>query len=172
MDEPINKLTNLKSFYPLAEGIPGNRIFFIMAEGIEGNVKIQLEKEQLLQLSLIIQELLASSNKEIKITHLTEKLTSREKININTQLIRLEIEKDNLLELFLLNIYDTSSSKIPIIQICAYVNEIKIFAEKSIKVCASGRPICPLCGNPINPEEHICPRSNGHVKKDDLEFES
>jgi len=171
MDKPINKLTNLKFFHPLAEGIPGNRVFFIMAEGIEGNVKIQLEKEQLLQLSLIIQELLAS-NKEIKTTHLTEELTSKEKININTQLIRLEIKKDNLSELFLLNIYDTSSSKIPIIQICAYINEIKIFAENSIKVCASGRPICPLCGNPINSEEHICPRSNGHIKKDDLEFES
>jgi uncharacterized repeat protein (TIGR03847 family) len=30
------------------------------------------------------------------------------------------------------------------------------------KVAASGRPICALCGNPIDPDGHFCPPSNGH----------
>ncbi len=29
-------------------------------------------------------------------------------------------------------------------------------------VVAAGRPPCRLCGAPIDPEGHICPRSNGH----------
>jgi uncharacterized repeat protein (TIGR03847 family) len=29
-------------------------------------------------------------------------------------------------------------------------------------VVAAGRPPCPLCGGPIDPTGHICPRSNGH----------
>jgi len=29
-------------------------------------------------------------------------------------------------------------------------------------VVAAGRPPCPLCGNPLDPEGHVCPRQNGH----------
>ena len=29
-------------------------------------------------------------------------------------------------------------------------------------VVAAGRPPCPLCGAPLNPDGHVCPRSNGH----------
>ena len=31
-------------------------------------------------------------------------------------------------------------------------------------VVASGRQPCPLCGGPIDPEGHVCPRSNGFHK--------
>lgn len=30
------------------------------------------------------------------------------------------------------------------------------------EVVAAGRPPCPLCGGPMDPAGHICPRSNGH----------
>ena len=30
------------------------------------------------------------------------------------------------------------------------------------EVCMGGRPICPLCNQPIDPKGHICPRTNGH----------
>jgi uncharacterized repeat protein (TIGR03847 family) len=29
-------------------------------------------------------------------------------------------------------------------------------------VVAAGRKPCPLCGGPLNPEGHVCARSNGH----------
>jgi uncharacterized repeat protein (TIGR03847 family) len=36
------------------------------------------------------------------------------------------------------------------------------FVERAAKVVASGRPPCPLCGQPLDPQGHICPRRNGH----------
>jgi uncharacterized repeat protein (TIGR03847 family) len=36
------------------------------------------------------------------------------------------------------------------------------FVERASKVVASGRPPCPLCGQPLDPQGHICPRRNGH----------
>ena len=30
------------------------------------------------------------------------------------------------------------------------------------EVVAAGRPPCPLCGGPLDPQGHICPRTNGH----------
>jgi len=35
-------------------------------------------------------------------------------------------------------------------------------ARHGAVVCAAGRPRCPLCGNPIDPEGHRCPALNGH----------
>jgi uncharacterized repeat protein (TIGR03847 family) len=35
------------------------------------------------------------------------------------------------------------------------------FAAKSLELVASGRPLCPVCGLPIDPEGHLCPRKNG-----------
>src|SRR5438094_7238273 len=35
-------------------------------------------------------------------------------------------------------------------------------ARHGALVCAAGRPRCPLCGNPIDPEGHRCPALNGH----------
>ena len=171
MNEPVIKLTNLISFYPLAEGRPGNRVFFILAEGAQGKTKIRLEKEQLLQLSLIIQELL-TDEKDLDTPVIEKKPNNNEKINLNIQLMSLEVKKDNISGLFLFDIYDSRSKKIPIIQIYVSVEKIKFFAADAIKVCASGRPLCPLCGEPINPEGHVCPRTNGHINKKDLEFDS
>ncbi len=27
----------------------------------------------------------------------------------------------------------------------------------------AGRPLCPLCGGPLDPKGHDCPRTNGHA---------
>jgi uncharacterized repeat protein (TIGR03847 family) len=37
------------------------------------------------------------------------------------------------------------------------------FIVHAAQVMAAGRPPCPLCGMPLNPEGHICPRRNGYM---------
>ncbi len=37
------------------------------------------------------------------------------------------------------------------------------FAEQARALVKAGRPICPMCSRPKDPDGHICPRSNGHV---------
>jgi uncharacterized repeat protein (TIGR03847 family) len=36
------------------------------------------------------------------------------------------------------------------------------FVKRAAEVVASGRPPCPLCGQPLDKQGHICPRKNGH----------
>ena len=36
------------------------------------------------------------------------------------------------------------------------------FVARAARVVASGRSPCPLCGAPLDPRGHICPRRNGH----------
>ncbi len=39
--------------------------------------------------------------------------------------------------------------------------EARDFARRAELVVSAGRPPCPLCANPLDPEGHICPRLNG-----------
>src|SRR5947209_1684755 len=38
----------------------------------------------------------------------------------------------------------------------------RAFIERARRVISAGRPPCPLCGLPLDPEGHICPRQNGY----------
>ena len=38
----------------------------------------------------------------------------------------------------------------------------RAFIQRAERVVAGGRPPCPLCGAPLDPRGHICPRRNGH----------
>jgi len=40
--------------------------------------------------------------------------------------------------------------------------QARAFAKRAEQVVAAGRPPCPFCGLPLDPENHICPRQNGH----------
>jgi uncharacterized repeat protein (TIGR03847 family) len=36
------------------------------------------------------------------------------------------------------------------------------FAIRAVQLIEAGRPPCPLCGLPLDPRGHNCPRTNGH----------
>jgi len=38
------------------------------------------------------------------------------------------------------------------------------FVEQANELMKGGRPTCPVCSRPMDPEGHVCPRANGHVK--------
>lgn len=40
----------------------------------------------------------------------------------------------------------------------------RAFAARSLALVAAGRPPCPLCGRPLDPQGHICPRKNGKLR--------
>ena len=40
--------------------------------------------------------------------------------------------------------------------------EARSFVNRALTVVAAGRLPCPLCGQPLDPQGHICPRRNGH----------
>ncbi len=37
------------------------------------------------------------------------------------------------------------------------------FVERANDLMKGGRPSCPVCSRPMDPEGHVCPRANGHV---------
>ena len=37
------------------------------------------------------------------------------------------------------------------------------FVDRARALVRAGRPICPMCSQPKDPQGHVCPRSNGHA---------
>jgi uncharacterized repeat protein (TIGR03847 family) len=44
-------------------------------------------------------------------------------------------------------------------------DQIRAMATGGQAAVAAGRPPCPLCGNPLDPEDHVCPKLNGHARR-------
>jgi uncharacterized repeat protein (TIGR03847 family) len=44
----------------------------------------------------------------------------------------------------------------------------RAFAARADRVVNAGRKPCPLCGEPLDPAGHICPRQNGYRRNTDL----
>ena len=45
--------------------------------------------------------------------------------------------------------------------------QARAMASRGSAAVESGRPPCPLCGGPLDPSGHLCPRLNGHAHHDD-----
>lgn len=41
----------------------------------------------------------------------------------------------------------------------------RAFVKRSAQVLDAGRPSCPFCGNPIDPDGHLCVRANGFRRR-------
>jgi uncharacterized repeat protein (TIGR03847 family) len=37
----------------------------------------------------------------------------------------------------------------------------RTFVAQALRLISAGRPPCPLCGQPLDPQGHLCPRRNG-----------
>ncbi len=53
--------------------------------------------------------------------------------------------------------------EVPRARFYATREQMRALSEHALEAVASGRPECPLCGRPINPDGHFCPRTNGHA---------
>ena len=45
----------------------------------------------------------------------------------------------------------------------------RAFVKRASLVIDAGRPDCPFCGNPIDPEGHLCVRANGFRRRDPVQ---
>jgi uncharacterized repeat protein (TIGR03847 family) len=41
-------------------------------------------------------------------------------------------------------------------------SQVRAMCRWGMQVASQGRPICPQCGEPMDPEGHFCPKKNGH----------
>lgn len=75
-----------------------------------------------------------------------------------------EDEEDDEERLFdALSLADGDTDGPDFVRIRLTTAETAAFVERSLRVVAAGRPPCPICGRPLDPQGHLCPRKNGYL---------
>ena len=163
------ELTNITHLIAEAFGEPGDRTFRISAKTDSHLVYIWVEKEHLIQLSLLVFQLSEKvSSNQLNPTDEYIEDHKAEPAIIEFQVGKIALEFDPETELFMIEaIQDDESNVISPIHIQSKIRpEIIIrFAKNALEICAAGRPSCNLCLTPIDKDDqHRCPKLNGHLR--------
>jgi uncharacterized repeat protein (TIGR03847 family) len=153
---------------PFAVGVPGKRTFFL-AIGQKNNwLRIWLEKENLQALALAIEQLLFSLSQEgISLPKAAKSSQPSEDTPSGLPSAELEIvqmtlgyeEGKAIIELLVQG--TGSSEQNPSEVYCrASLAQLRELRSQAVRLCAAGRPLCPLCGGPIDLTGHNCPKLN------------
>ena len=159
-----NEFASVSKLEAEAFGEPGKRTFRIHVDSASSSASLWIEKEQLFQLALAIQQMMAGIL-ESQIGS-PDPPTDREApglTSLDFKVIKLVLGHVPGRGIFTIEAHDENDEEDAAIRVWASRQQLEEFSEGALRVCAAGRPLCPLCGRSINPDGHRCARVNGHV---------
>jgi uncharacterized repeat protein (TIGR03847 family) len=155
-------------------GPPGERTFLLQASKDSSMVTLKLEKEQARVLASAIIELLEDLDEKYPRSYskledpLSADLMLREPMDPVFIVGQIGLGYDNDQDLVVLVIQEIQPDEEPsdpaTARFWASRAQMKALAGHTLEVVEQGRPICPLCDSPMDPDGHFCPKSNGHEK--------
>ncbi len=153
-------------------GPPGHRTFFLQARGSVEIVSLKMEKVQVAALAQGIDRVLEElEQQEVRPTSLEEEPelpALDEEVAAGSVFVAGQIglgfdHSSNLMVLIIQSV-PFAEEEPDVARLWVSPGQMRALSRLAKQVVAQGRPICPLCNEPIDPEGHFCPRSNGHNK--------
>ena len=171
MAEPKLHFTNVTKLSAEALGEPGKRTFRVTVESGSSTATMWMEKEQLFQLALAIQQLIAAlTDNEMKLGESPVEKEAPGLTSLDFKVSKLVLGHDASKGMFIVEAHDLEEEDqdSATVRLWAGKEQLEEFAEHAFRVCSAGRPLCPLCGRPVNREGHQCIRVNGHRPDEEL----
>ena len=182
-----------------AVGRPGQRRFRMFARSIRASAVMWMEKEHLNSLSLALDQFLALATEGEVLRTEASAGTSLSRLKgmppdfplaptYDFQVGQMKLNYDEREETFVLNVTPlemiVEPGQDPLIemhedegiQFAFTQQDAQELSNAITEVVAAGRPVCPLCGTPLDDGPHSCVKQNGHreiiqVEEDDDEAE-
>ncbi len=153
-----------------AIGPPGQRVFYLQAGQGDTLVTLVLEKEQVQALAISVEEMLEELEKRRPQSASEMELISRYDLVLREPIeplfrvgqMGLGYDEDTDMLIVVAQELTDESDEMSVARFWATRAQMKALSEHSLQVVEAGRPTCPLCGSPIDPDGHFCPRRNGH----------
>lgn len=150
-----------------ALGEPGQRRFRLMAV-ISGETHIMwMEKQQLQALGLAIEQLLEQvPDSDVPAMDTGAELEFDQETLNQFRVGRIELGYDTSNNRVVISAYDLQQDDEDTTAALVMRLNLRQSTELSTDVAmvvAAGRPLCPMCGQPMDQEGHVCPQQNGHL---------
>jgi uncharacterized repeat protein (TIGR03847 family) len=164
-------------------GQPGDRTFFLQASGGGRTVSVALEKAQVSVLAERLEELLEEVRRrgvaDVPVVAPAEledtaplDVPVEEEFRVGTMGLAWDGEVDRVVVEALAQAETEADAEIEpmsdaedgpdVLRVIITADAARAFVRRAERVIAAGRPPCPLCALPLDPDGHICPRQNGH----------
>ena len=155
---------------PEAIGEPGQRTFRVRVLSGSEAASLWLEKEQLAALTMHIRQLLAQTTKGEPAPEPDPPAPTGafpEQPQVDFKIGRLGIGYDEARRMVAIFAYeiDLAEDAPPTFSCQVTRGQCRAFADRAEDVVSAGRPVCILCGGPIESGEHSCGRRNGHAER-------
>lgn len=167
--DPVERIT------AAAIGRPGERTFYLQARKDEVLVSLLLEKQQVALLSMHVDELLerVGTPEGGETDPEPESLDLEEPITPEFRVGQIGLGYDSDRDLVLVQCdelvpEDTEAEEVTLdedpgrVRLWATRAQVLALARRAEQEVGAGRPICPMCGEAMEPDGHFCIRSNGH----------
>jgi uncharacterized repeat protein (TIGR03847 family) len=168
MNDPVHEFGSVLSIDAEALGPPGQRTFRLMALSSYGAAWIWMEKEQLAGIGTWLSETVERLDVERPNGEPdVEPLPFPAEVDVDIRAGQLALGYVDDRDVFAVQVYDMQATPgaaqaRPLFRCFLNRGQARVLGRKIARVVASGRPQCPLCGEPMDPAGHMCPRSNGH----------
>jgi uncharacterized repeat protein (TIGR03847 family) len=145
-------------------GEPGKRVFYLQAGSGSQVVSLRLEKTQVAALSAYLAAMLADLPPVADVERgmgliepvVAEWVVGSLGVSYDEEADRVVLVAEELVE---------EGADAASVRIVATREQIAALAAHGAESVAAGRPPCRLCGQPIDPEGHVCVRLNGHRRR-------
>lgn len=154
-------------------GEPGKRVFYLQAGDGEETITVIIEKAQLLSLEKGASQFLVDLEERYP-----DIPPASERYDEDAMALLMPLdplfrvgnlglgydEEEDLIVLLAREIgpEEVDPEEIQMIRIWCSRSQLKVLVHYGLIVASQGRPICPHCGEPIDPSGHFCPKRNGH----------
>jgi uncharacterized repeat protein (TIGR03847 family) len=156
-----------------AIGPPGNRVFYLQGWQDDKTITLIVEKVQIQSLAVGLEQFLAEIQEKFPDLPDASPEFSEEKMHIHPPVdpifrvgemgLGYDAEND-LLVLVAREMVseDQDQEEAGVVRFWCSRSQLRALTHWGLEIASRGRPLCPQCGEPIDPEGHFCPKKNGH----------
>jgi uncharacterized repeat protein (TIGR03847 family) len=163
-----------------AIGQPGQRVFYIQGRTEEREVTVIVEKVQIQTLALGVEDFLSEILQRYPelppVTAEFDEATMHIQPPVDPLFrvgeLGLAYDADQDLAVLVAREIQTADSEgeaeeevdeeTSVVRFWCTRSQLYAMGRWGLEVSGRGRPICPYCGQPMEPEGHFCPKRNGH----------
>ena len=150
-----------------AVGAPGGRTFYLQGRQDDRLVTIKLEKQQVAALCELLSELLSDLPDPGPLPD-PASMALEEPVLAEWVLGGLQLSFDATLDRIVLLAEEAAGPELPegdegaLGRLALSRAQAAAVVATGEDLVSAGRPTCPLCGYPMDPAGHSCPKTNGH----------